>query len=248
MDAAGQAAAAALRTPPEIAFDLLGVGLAVGLWAVLRSLDEHPVTLVADAVGLAALDDRRHRCDRRGGVGARRRRSRDGRRRRRRPCRRRGLVGGEKRVRRRLRRYPSRPRAVHPHDDFYASGAVLGGTAFLLVDLAGATERAAVVVCAVITFIMRLPAITRDRELPTVQGLGLTEQKRPRLSRRRSASPTERPYLVTREPAGRPTSGGNSNGADRSRSEAERAERGRASGAREASRRRSEERRVGKEC
>lgn len=47
--------ALALRTPSEIAFGFLGVGLAVGLRAVLRSPDEHLVTLVADAVGLAAL-------------------------------------------------------------------------------------------------------------------------------------------------------------------------------------------------
>ena len=60
-------------------------------------------------------------------------------------------------------------------DDFYASCAVLGGTAYLLVDLAGATGRAAAVVCAVVTVATRLLAVTRDWELPTVQGLGLAE-------------------------------------------------------------------------
>ena len=60
-------------------------------------------------------------------------------------------------------------------DDFYATSAVLGGTAFLLVDLAGATGRAAAVVCAVVTVATRLPAATQDWELPTVQGLGLAE-------------------------------------------------------------------------
>ena len=62
-------------------------------------------------------------------------------------------------------------------DDFYASGAVLGGTASLLVDLAGATGRAAAVVRAVVTVPTQLLAVTRDCELPTVQGLGLAEQK-----------------------------------------------------------------------
>ena len=60
-------------------------------------------------------------------------------------------------------------------DDFYASCAVLGGMAFLLVDLAGATGRAAAVICAVVTVVTRLLAVTRDRELPAVQGLGLAE-------------------------------------------------------------------------
>ena len=44
-----------LRSPSEVALALVGVGLAIGLSAVLASPDDHPVTLVADAVGLAAF-------------------------------------------------------------------------------------------------------------------------------------------------------------------------------------------------
>ena len=53
-------------------------------------------------------------------------------------------------------------------DDFYVSCAALSGTAYPLVDLAGATGRAAAVICVVVTVVTRLLAVTRDRELPTV--------------------------------------------------------------------------------
>jgi len=45
----------ALRSPVEIALGLVGVALAVALSARLASPDEHPVTVAADAVGLAAF-------------------------------------------------------------------------------------------------------------------------------------------------------------------------------------------------
>ena len=150
----------ALRTPSEIAFGFLGVGLAVGLRAVLRSPDEHPVTLVADAVGLAAFATTGAIVATAAEVSAF------------------GVVavatvnavGGGALADILLDRAP-----FILFDDFYASCAVLGGTAYLLVDLAGGTGRAAAVVCAVVTVATRLLAVTRDWELPTVQGLGLAE-------------------------------------------------------------------------
>ena len=63
-------------------------------------------------------------------------------------------------------------------DDFYASGAVLGGTAYPLVDLAGATGRAAAVICVVVTVVTRLLAVTRDRELLTIRRLRLRKGDR----------------------------------------------------------------------
>jgi len=45
----------ALQSPIEIGLGLFGVGLAVTLSVVLSAPDTHPVTLVADAIGLAAF-------------------------------------------------------------------------------------------------------------------------------------------------------------------------------------------------
>ena len=45
----------ALQSPVEISLGLVGVGLAIALCAVLRSPDTHPVTLVSDAIELAAF-------------------------------------------------------------------------------------------------------------------------------------------------------------------------------------------------
>ena len=44
-----------LQSPIEISLGLLGVGLAIALSAVLTSPDNHPITLVSDAIGLAAF-------------------------------------------------------------------------------------------------------------------------------------------------------------------------------------------------
>ena len=45
----------ALQSPTEIALGLIGVALAIALSAALASPDTHPITLVADAIGLAAF-------------------------------------------------------------------------------------------------------------------------------------------------------------------------------------------------
>jgi len=45
----------ALQSPIEISLGLLGVGLAIALSVVLTSPETHPVTLVSDAIGLAAF-------------------------------------------------------------------------------------------------------------------------------------------------------------------------------------------------
>jgi uncharacterized membrane protein YeiH len=61
-------------------------------------------------------------------------------------------------------------------DDFYATCAVLGASAYLLAGSLGAAGNVAAVVCAVVTVVSRLVAVTYDWELPTVQGLGLMER------------------------------------------------------------------------
>lgn len=45
----------ALSSPIEIGLGLLGVGLAIGVSAALESADNHPLTLLSDAIGLAAF-------------------------------------------------------------------------------------------------------------------------------------------------------------------------------------------------
>ena len=44
-----------LQSPIKISLGMLGVGLAIGLSAVIDSPDDHPVVLLSDAVGLAAF-------------------------------------------------------------------------------------------------------------------------------------------------------------------------------------------------
>ncbi len=45
----------ALLSPIEVGLGLLGVGLAIALGTVLSAPETHPLTLVADAIGLAAF-------------------------------------------------------------------------------------------------------------------------------------------------------------------------------------------------
>lgn len=58
-------------------------------------------------------------------------------------------------------------------DDFYASCAVLGGSAYWVVMSVGVAEGTAAVVCAIVTVGTRLAAVTYGWELPTMQKLGL---------------------------------------------------------------------------
>ncbi|WP_299234738.1 trimeric intracellular cation channel family protein [Natronomonas sp.] len=152
----------ALRTPSEIALGVFGVLLAIGLRAVLRSPDEHPVTLVADAVGLAAFATTGAIVATEAGVSTF------------------GVVaiatinavGGGAFADILLDRAP-----FILFDDFYASCAVGGGAVYALAGFLGATASTAATVCAVVTVGIRLVAVRRGWALPTVQGLGLTERR-----------------------------------------------------------------------
>jgi uncharacterized membrane protein YeiH len=149
-----------LQSPVEISLGLLGVLLAVALQVVSESPDEHPVTQVADAIGLAAFATTGAIVAAEASLSA--------------P----GIVaiaminavGGGAFADILLDRSP-----FILFDDFYASPAVLGGTAYFFAGIVGATTGAAAVVCAGVTVTTRLVAVTRDWKLPSVQGLGLTE-------------------------------------------------------------------------
>lgn len=150
----------ALQSPIEIALGIAGVLLAVLLQIVLESPDEHPVTLVSDAIGLGAFATTGAIVATEAHLSAV------------------GVVaiatinavGGGAFADILLDRSP-----FILFDDFYASCAVLGGTTYLAVTAVGGAGSTAAVACAVVTIAIRLVAVTRDWNLPTVQGLGLVE-------------------------------------------------------------------------
>ncbi|WP_210424173.1 trimeric intracellular cation channel family protein [Halorussus ruber] len=148
----------ALRSLGEISLGMLGVVLAVGLSVVLDSPDDHPVTLVSDAVGLAAFATAGAIVATDAGVSAF------------------GVVavatinavGGGAFADILLDRSP-----FILFDDFYASCAVLGGSAYLVAATLGGSEGTAAAVCAAVTVGTRLAAVSYDWSLPTAQTLGL---------------------------------------------------------------------------
>ena len=150
----------ALLTPIEIILGLVGVLLAIALRVGLQSPDEHPITLVSDAIGLAAFATTGAIVATEANISAF------------------GIVaiatinavGGGAVADILLDRAP-----FILFDDFYASCAVLGGTAYFVVDVFGATGGAAAAACAVVTVATRLIAVTRGWKLPTVQELGLVK-------------------------------------------------------------------------
>ncbi|QKG94056.1 TRIC cation channel family protein [Halorubrum salinarum] len=147
----------ALRSPVEILLGLLGVALAVGLSAWLASPDEHPVTVVADAVGLAAFATTGAIVATDAGVSAF------------------GVVavatinavGGGALADILLDRSP-----FILFEDFYASCAVFGGLAYWLVGVLGGPSGVAAAACAAVTVGLRLVAVARGWRLPTAKGLG----------------------------------------------------------------------------
>ena len=149
----------ALQSPIEIGFGLLGVCLAIALSAVLSSPDNHPITLVSDAIGLAAFATTGAIVATEANVSAF------------------GVVaiatinavGGGAFADILLDRSP-----FILFDDFYASCAVLGGSAYWVVVSVGSAGSTAAVVCAVVTVGTRLAAVTYGWNLPTIQKLGLT--------------------------------------------------------------------------
>nr|WP_210425002.1 TRIC cation channel family protein [Halorussus halobius] len=148
----------ALQTPIEIWLGLLGVGLAMGLNVVLSTPDTHPITLVSDAIGLAAFTTTGAIVATEAGVSAF------------------GVVaigtinavGGGAVADVLLNRSP-----FILFEDFYASCSVLGGTAYVLLSSVAGVDGVAAAVCAGTTVLVRLVAVSYDWHVPTVQELGL---------------------------------------------------------------------------
>ncbi|SEP00630.1 Uncharacterized membrane protein YeiH [Halogranum amylolyticum] len=151
-----------LQSPVEVSLGLLGVGLAVALSVVLRSPENHPITLVADAIGLAAFTTAGAIVATEATVSVF------------------GVVvigtinavGGGAFADILLDRSP-----FILFDDFYASCAVLGGSAYWIMGSVGATGSTAAGVCAAVTVVARLVAVTYSWNLPTVQTLGVLSER-----------------------------------------------------------------------
>jgi len=151
----------ALRAPGEIALGLLGVGLAVALSLAFESPDDHPVTLLSDAVGLGAFTTA-------GAIVATEA----------------GLpgfgvvavatinaVGGGAFADLLLDRSP-----FILLEDFYASCAVIGASAYWLVSMLGAAGGTAAAVCGALTLGVRVAAVSFGWSLPTVRAIGTADE------------------------------------------------------------------------
>ncbi len=149
-----------LQSPIEISLGLVGVGLAIVLSVSLRAPDEHLVTVVSDAIGLAAFATTGAIVATEAGISAF------------------GIValatinavGGGAFADILLDRSP-----FILFDDFYASCAVLGGCSYWVVDSVGVIDGGAAIVCATVTVTIRLVAVTQDWYVPTVQHFTSTE-------------------------------------------------------------------------
>lgn len=146
-----------LSSPGEIALGLFGVSLAIGVSAVLESPDDHPVTLVSDAIGLAAFATAGSIVAADAGLSSF------------------GIVavatinaaGGGACADILLDRPP-----FILLTDFYASCAVLGGGVFWTVTAVGGAESVAAALCAAATVGTRSAAVIYGWELPTAQRVG----------------------------------------------------------------------------
>lgn len=144
----------ALKSPIEVSLGVIGVGVAVGLSIVRSSPDDHSITLVSDAIGLAAFTTTGAIVATDAGVSAF------------------GVVaiatinavGGGAFADILLDRSP-----FILLDDFYASCAVLGASAYWLVVNVGVARGTAVVVCTAVTVGTRLAAVSYNWTLPTAQ-------------------------------------------------------------------------------
>lgn len=152
----------AFQSPVEITLGLVGVGLAVGLSIILDSPDNHLVTLLSDAAGLAAFTTTGAIVATDAGVSVF------------------GViaiatinaVGGGAFADILLDRSP-----FILLEDFYASCAVLGGSTYWLVSTFSGTGSTASVACAIITIATRLAAINYSWGLPRAQRLALTPEE-----------------------------------------------------------------------
>lgn len=148
----------ALQSPIEIGLGLVGVSLAIALQVVLASPDTHPITLVSDAIGLAAFATAGAIVATEAGVSAF------------------GVVaiatinavGGGAFADILLDRAP-----FILFEDFYATCAVLGGLAYFAAGAVGLAGSTAAGLCATVTVAVRLTAVSYGWELPTVRDLEL---------------------------------------------------------------------------
>ncbi|WP_435102666.1 trimeric intracellular cation channel family protein [Halarchaeum sp. P4] len=154
----------ALQSFGEISLGLLGVALAIVLSVALDDADEHPVTLVSDAAGLAAFATAGAIVATDFGVSGF------------------GVVaiavinacGGGALADILLDRSP-----FILVEDFYASCTVLGGLTYWLVDvgafagLVGSASGTAAACCAAVTIGARLVGVYYGWRLPTAQSLGV---------------------------------------------------------------------------
>ncbi|MDZ5810939.1 TRIC cation channel family protein [Halorubrum sp. AD140] len=141
-----------LQSPVEVALGLIGVALAVVLSAALASPDAHPITVVSDAIGLAAFATTGAIVATEAGASAF------------------GVVtvatinavGGGAFADILLDRAP-----FVLFDDFYASCAVLGGAAYWALGVLGGLGGVAAGACAAVTVGTRLVAVAYGWSLPT---------------------------------------------------------------------------------
>jgi uncharacterized membrane protein YeiH len=151
----------ALSSPIETGLGLLGVGLAIGVSAALESADAHPITLISDAIGLAAFTTTGAIVATQADIPAF------------------GVVaiatvnavGGGAVADILLDRSP-----FILLDDFYASCAVLGGSTYWIVVTAGGSDGTAAAVCAAVVVGTRTAALIYGWSLPSAQTLGLTRR------------------------------------------------------------------------
>ncbi len=146
----------ALQSPLEIGLALLGAGLAIALNVGLSAPETHPVVLVSDAIGLAAFATTGAIVATEATVSAF------------------GVVavatinavGGGAVADILLDRPP-----FILFEDFYASCAVLGGSAYWVAVQVGATGSATAAVCAIVTVGTRVTAVRYNWTLPAVQNV-----------------------------------------------------------------------------
>ena len=145
-----------LQSPLEVGLGMVGVGLAIALSVALDSPEEHPGTLYADAIGLAAFTVAGSIVATGAGLSGF------------------GVVavavinavGGGALADLLLGRSP-----FILFEDFYASCAVLGGTAYWAASVLGWSGTAAAALCAGLVVSTRIVAISYDWGLPTAHGL-----------------------------------------------------------------------------
>lgn len=153
----------ALSSMGEISLGMVGVSLAIGLHLVLDSPDDHPITVISDAIGLAAFATAGAIVAVDNGVSSF------------------GVVaiatinavGGGAFADILLDRSP-----FVLVTDFYASCAVLGGCTYWIVAIILGTGSGGAALCAIVTVGTRLYAVRSGLHLPTAQSVCVVFEER----------------------------------------------------------------------